>query len=248
MKRSKWIGAALTAAGCALAFSATAVAQDKPAEKPKTDVKKEAKEAAKPAQDAAKDAAKKAEGAAPAGGMSPEMMAEMMAQMEKLGKPGENHKLLESMVGDWTYVNKFQMDPSMPASESTGVTNYKSLLGGRFFMGEHKGKMQMPGADGKMKDMDFHGIGIAGYDNVKGKFIHTWMDNMGTMIIVAEGTYDAASKTFTYDAEMEMMPGMKQKVREIIKIVDNDKHIFEWHEDRGGKYVKMMEITYSRKK
>jgi hypothetical protein len=45
-----------------------------------------------------------------------------------------------------------------------------------------------------------------------------------------------------------MMPGMKQKVREVIKIVDNNHHTFEWYEDRGGQEVKTMEINYTRKK
>ena len=47
---------------------------------------------------------------------------------------------------------------------------------------------------------------------------------------------------------MEVMPGMKQKVREMIKIVDKDHHTFEWYEDRGGQQAKTMEINYTRKK
>jgi len=35
------------------------------------------------------------------------------------------------------------------------------------------GKMQMPGPDGKMKDMTFKGMGIEDYDNVKKKFVGT---------------------------------------------------------------------------
>ncbi len=41
---------------------------------------------------------------------------------------------------------------------------------------------------------------------------------------------------------------MKQKIREVIKIVDKDHHIFEWYEDRGGQEAKTMEIAYTRKK
>ena len=70
---------------------------------------------------------------------------------------------------------------------------------------------------------------------------------MGTGIMNLEGTYDSASKTFTYRAEYEPMPGMKMKIREVIKIVDNDHHTFEWYEDRGGTEVKTMEIAYTRK-
>ena len=44
--------------------------------------------------------------------------------------------------------------------------------------------MQMPGEDGKMKDMQFKGMGVEGYDNVKKKFVASWIDNMGTGIHV----------------------------------------------------------------
>ena len=57
------------------------------------------------------------------------------------------------------------------------------------------GKMQMPGEDGKMKDMQFKGMGVEGYDNVKKKFVGSWIDNMGTGIQFSDGTYDPATKT-----------------------------------------------------
>ena len=41
---------------------------------------------------------------------------------------------------------------------------------------------------------------------------------MGTGIQFSEGTYDPATKTFTFNMEMEMMPGMKTPVREVIKM------------------------------
>src|SRR3989442_6976288 len=37
--------------------------------------------------------------------------------------------------------------------------------------------------------------------------------NMDTGIMMSEGDYDAATKTFTYTGEIEAIPGMKQKNR-----------------------------------
>jgi hypothetical protein len=91
-------------------------------------------------------------------------------------------------------------------------------------------------------------MGMDGYDNVKKKFVNTWGDNMGTGIMMAEGDYDPATKSLTYTSEMEMMPGMKTKVRSVVKLTDKDHHAFEWYEDRGGQEVKTMEINYTRKK
>jgi hypothetical protein len=176
--------------------------------------------------------------------------ADMMAMMLELGKPGENHKLLEGMVGSWTYTMKMWMtpDPNTPPTESSGTTVSRSLMGGRYFLSEHNGKMKMPGPDGKLTEVDFSGMGIEGYDNVQKKFVSSWIDNMSTSITRSEGSYDAATKTLTYHAEFEMMPGMKTKVRQVIKITDKDHHTFEWYENQGGKEVRTMEITYTRKK
>ena len=171
-----------------------------------------------------------------------------MAAMMELSKPGENHKLLAHSVGKWSYTLKMWMnpDPNAPPTTSTGTSVVKAVMDGRYFTSEHTGKMQMPGPDGKMTDMEFKGLSIDGYDNVKKKFVASWIDNMGTGIMLSEGDYDAASKTLTYRTECEMMPGMKTKIREVIKLVDHDHHTFEFYEDRGGTEVKTMEINYTR--
>ncbi|MBA3609450.1 MAG: DUF1579 domain-containing protein [Chthoniobacterales bacterium] len=173
---------------------------------------------------------------------------EMMAKMMELSKLGENHKMLEDMAGTWDYTVTMWMDPSAPPQKSTGTAVRKAIMGGRYYTGDYTGKMEMPGPDGKMKEMSFKGMSLEGYDNAKKKFVSIWLDNMSTGIMMAEGTYDAATKTFTYHGEFEMMPGVTTKVREVIKVVDKDHHTFEWYENRGGKEVKTMEINYTRKK
>lgn len=184
--------------------------------------------------------------AKPAGG--PTNDAAMMAAMMELAKPGENHKLLEALVGPWTYKVKFWMSPdtNAPPMESSGTTLTKSTMGGRYFISEHKGKMQWPGPDGKMQDMIFNGMAVEGFDNAKKKYVSSWIDNMGTGIMQAEGVYNPAVKTLTYWSEYEPMPGMKTKVREAIKIPDSNHHTMEFFEDRGGQEVKTMEISYTR--
>ena len=174
--------------------------------------------------------------------------AEMMAKMMELAKPGENHKLIGEMAGTWNYKVKFWMAPDAPPNESTGTAVRKAMFGGRYYQMDVKGMMEMPGEDGKMKKMPFQGMSIEAYDNVKQKFTSTWIDNMGTGIMMSEGTYDPASKSFTFNSEMEPMPGMKTKVREVITMTDKDHHKFEWYENRGGQEVKTMEINYTRKK
>lgn len=174
----------------------------------------------------------------------------MMAKMMELTKLNENHNRLASLDGTWSYTVKMWMngDPTSKPDTSKGTATRKSVMGGRYISMDVKGMMSMPGADGKMTEFEFLGHSTEGYDNAKQKFVGTWYDNMGTGIMMSEGTYDEGSKTFTYTGEYEPMPGMKMKVRETLKLTDKDHMVMEWYEDRGGKEMKTMEIDYTREK
>ena len=175
--------------------------------------------------------------------------AEMMKQMMEMAKLNENHKMLAELNGTWSYTIKFWPAPGVPPQESKGTATRKSMFDGRFFVMDVNGPMQMPDpATGKMKTLDFKGHGIEGYDNVRKKFVGTWVDNMGTGIMMSEGTFDPSTKTFTYTSEYEAIPGMKQQIREVLTISDKNHMNFEWFENRGGQEMKTMEIAYTRKK
>ncbi len=171
-----------------------------------------------------------------------------MAKMMELAQPGAQHKLLAELVGTWDYATKMWMAPGAPPMQSKGTAVREAAMGGRYFIAHTSSSMEMPGADGKMQSFEFKGMSIDGYDNVKQKFISTWIDNMGTGILVSEGTYEPASKTFTYHGTMEAVPGMKTEVRETVKVVDADHHTFSFYEMRGGKEALVMEISYARRK
>ena len=198
--------------------------------------------------------AQPATGQLPAAGAPGQMtkadMDKMMAQMMELSKLNENHKLLSSLDGTWNCNVKMWMDgdtsKNPDVSKSTAVR--KSIMDGRYVVMDVTGKMEMPGPDGKKKEMTFKGQGTEGYDNVKKKFVGTWIDSMGTGVMMSEGDYDPATKTFTYTGEIEVMPGMKQKIREVVKLTDKNHMDFEWYEDRGGQEMKTMEINYTKKK
>lgn len=170
-----------------------------------------------------------------------EMSAEekaMWEAMEKYRAVGDNHKLLaEYTAGEWTFVNKMWMGPE--ATESKGTASTKPILGGRYFQATVKGEFN---------GEQFEGVAVTGYDNHKKKFVNSWVDNFGTGIMMSEGTYDPGTKTFTYTCSMDCpMDSSPVKIREVIRIIDKNKHVMEWYETRAGKENKTMEITYTRK-
>ncbi len=44
---------------------------------------------------------------------------------------------------------------------------------------------------GEFMGKPFHGIGITGYDNLKKKYVGSWIDDMGTGLFISEGDADA---------------------------------------------------------
>jgi uncharacterized protein DUF1579 len=183
--------------------------------------------------------------AAPSGEPS---QAEMMKQMMEMSKLNENHKLLADTAGSWSYTIKMWMnpDPNAKPQESKGTAVRKMTLDGHYLTGDYVGKMNMPGPDGKMQSFTHHGMGIEAYDNAKKKFVASWIDNMGTGIENSEGTFDPATKSWTYRSEMEPIPGMKMQVREVIKLTDKNHMTLEWYETANGQEKKTMEIAYTR--
>jgi hypothetical protein len=168
-----------------------------------------------------------------------EMDPAMMKAWEESMTPGPMHEMLASRVGEWKAEVTMWMDPSQPPSTSEATTVCESMLGGRYFKSTHTGMMM---------GLPFEGFEISGYDNVKKKFFNVWMDNMGTGIMVSEGTYDEATKTLTYTGQMTEPMGTDMNVREVITAPDKDHSTFEMYVDMGGKEIKNMEIKYTRVK
>lgn len=162
-----------------------------------------------------------------------------MDAMMKMGAPGDQHKWLSSFEGTWNIAVKTWMDPTKPPMESTGTCEQKMVLGGRFLHQE---------CTGTMMGMPFNGMGITGYDNMKKKYVGTWMDNMGTQIMWSEGTETEPGKAITMTSqEDDSMMGPLQ-IREVIRLVDAKSYTFEMYgTPKGAKEMKMMEITYTRK-
>ncbi|MBI2373287.1 MAG: DUF1579 domain-containing protein [Deltaproteobacteria bacterium] len=166
-------------------------------------------------------------------------MAAMQAAMEAAMTPGPEHEKLKGMAGTWSWAGKFWMAPGAPPDESSGQSEFKSVLGGRFLEEVSTGTvMKQP----------FEGHGTVGYDNTKKKYVMSWADNMGTMIMTGEGTLDASGKKLTMSSEFVDPMTRKKKTVQMIRTSDSDtKFMLEMMDKVGGKPFKVMELTYTKK-
>jgi hypothetical protein len=167
----------------------------------------------------------------------------MMADWMQLGQPGEHHKHLNPLAGNWSYVLRWTMDPSEPMQETNGTSENKWVFGGRFL------KLKVTGESSEDGNT-FEGLGFYGYDNLKKQYVSIWLDNHSTGIWMAMGSCDPSGTVFTYvGGETDPRTGKQKQVRSVLRILGDDRYVFEMHEPGpDGKEFKMMEITYMRKK
>ena len=178
-------------------------------------------EDAKPAADASKEAA--------------------MKEVMQRGSPGEAHKALEPLVGNWTYTATMWMAADGQPETMSGTATNSLIYGGRFLKQETRGTMEgYP---------PFEGLGFTGYDNIRKEYQTVWLDSMSTSVMVATGQYDPAAKKFSSQGDFScpMTGEAHRKYHDSWTIVDPNHATYEsysWAPD--GKEYKAMEIHYTR--
>lgn len=168
-------------------------------------------------------------------GSNPEAEKAMMEYMA----PGEMHKWMASMAGEWTTSTTFWMQPGAQPMTAKGASSNEMMMDGRFL------KMTQTG---DFMGMPFQGMGIIGYDNALKMFVNSWIDNMGTGMMNGKGTANVKNKTIEIKGSM-MQPMQKQETpyREVFTITDDKNMMLEMFTDAGDKEFKCMEVKYMKK-
>jgi hypothetical protein len=171
----------------------------------------------------------------------PDMEKMMQEYMEKYATPGEHHRHLEKMAGKWTFENKFWPMPGAEMMKSTGSAEAKMIMGGRYLHSSYQGEMF---------GREFMGMGIAAYDQYKKKYVETWVDNHGTMVMMAEGTCGEQGNSRTVLAEFDdPMTHSPTWMRSVYRFRDPDHFTMEmFSKAPDGTEFKVMEIAHTRVK
>ncbi len=172
--------------------------------------------------------------------VSAQSEAEMKAWMDYM-TPGEFHKEMAKWDGEWNEDITMWMAPGAPPQKSTGACVNKMILGGRYQSATHTGNFG---------GMPFEGISTTGYDNARKTFITTWVDNMGTGIMVLEGTWDEKAKALNLKGkQIDPATGKEMAVREKFTVIDDNTQKMEMFvTPEGMQEYKNLEIVFTRKK
>lgn len=153
--------------------------------------------------------------------------------------PGSAHKMMEEETGTWKCDMTFWEEPNGKPTYSSSTAKIKMVLGGRY---------QEAIYSGTMMGQPFEGKGTLAYNNASKEFTTTFIDNMGTGMMVATGKYDEASKSMNLKGEMvSPLDGKKTPYREVYTIVDANTRKMEMYDTKNGKEYKSLEIRMTRK-
>ena len=167
--------------------------------------------------------------------------ATMMKNWQDYMTPGDVHKMIAKWDGTWNGDITMWMYPGAPEQKMKGTAVNKMIMNGLYQESTHTGTMM---------GMPFNGKSLLAYDNHRKEFVSTWIDNMGSGIMVMKGTWDDASKMCTLKGTM-VDPGTKMdtNVKETFKVIDNNTQEMEMFVTMAdGKEFKTMHINFTRKK
>lgn len=165
--------------------------------------------------------------------------AAMMKAWQAYMTPGEPHKMMAMNNGTWNEEVKMYMSPGAPPEVMNATATNSMALNGLY---------QVSVTKGSYNGMPFEGRSTLGYNNQTKKYQNTWIDNMGSGMLVMDGTYDDANKTLTLTGkETDPMTGKENPVRQTMKFIDDKNHLIEMYATRDGKESKTMEIKLTKK-
>jgi hypothetical protein len=155
--------------------------------------------------------------------------------------PGAAHEVLDAKIGKWNTSAKFWMEPDAQPETLTGASETTWILDNRFIQESFAGTF---------RGDPFHGRGTTGYDNIKQKYVSSWVDSIATGILASEGSYDPGTRTFNYVGQApDPIAGRYVPMRFVEKFVDADRWTVEmFMPGPDGKEFKSMEIVYTRAK
>ena len=171
--------------------------------------------------------------------MTPEQKAEMEA-WQKAGTPGPEHRELAGMAGSYDLQIKSWHEPGAPATVEKGTATRSMALGGRVLVEEMQSTMY---------GQPFTGHGMHGYDNITGKYWSTWNDSMSTGLMVSEGSCDAEDFCTFTGTWHDAVTKDEVTARMTTHWTSPDVEVFEMYAPgENGREMKMMEITYTRRR
>lgn len=156
-------------------------------------------------------------------------------QMMANAQPGEPHRQLAKLAGEWTYTSKLTV-PGQEPQESKGTAKMTMALDGRFLHEQNTGEMM---------GVPVTGSRVTGFNNATKKYESVWNWTMSTGFLILSGTSPDNGKTINLAGGYDEADG-HHKMTVAMKVLSDDHIVFEMGspEAPGGA---VMVLDYTRK-
>lgn len=158
----------------------------------------------------------------------------------KPSEPQKEHKLLERLLGDWTFEADCMMGPGQAPVKSTGRESVRSMRG-IWFVGE---------GESSIGDITGDTMITLGYNPQTQRYVGSWVGSMMTHMWVYDGEMDAEGKVLTLNAEGPdfSKPGKLSKYQDIMEFVSDGHRILRSQvQGENGEWTEFMKAVYRRK-
>lgn len=158
----------------------------------------------------------------------------------KPAEPHAEHKLLERLLGDWTFEAECIMSPGEAPAKSTGSESFRSLRG-IWYVGEGVSQMGEISGDTMM---------TLGYNPDTKRYVGSWVGSMMTHMWIYDGEMDADGKVLVLNSVGPNFtkPGQTAKYQDIIEFMSDGHRILRSQtQGEDGKWVEFMKANYKRK-
>ena len=154
-----------------------------------------------------------------------------------LGAPGEEHKKLDLLAGDWDVALKIPIGPGKHV-EGKSSCEAKWVMDGRFLRQEYSSIFM-----GKPLTV----VRYLGFDRHKGKFVEVHFESTHTDVMHSEGDISNDGKTITCrGSHIEAATGKEVNVRTVTTFGDKDKFTLEMTYNPDSKDSTTITLRHSR--
>ena len=163
-------------------------------------------------------------------------LAAMQAWWMKMATPGENHRWMDFIAGDWAVEGTFWMGPGEPMT-SAGQAQTSWILDKHYLRTTFASTFV---------GMPFQGQGTLGFNNASDKYESVWIDSMSTFQGYETGKREG--DVITFRCQVPSPAGLMDS-RDVLTKVDDDTYTFEsFHTAPGQAEQQVMKLAYARKK
>jgi hypothetical protein len=156
----------------------------------------------------------------------------------QLEKSNEHHRHLKQMAGIWDFKSKFHTIPGQ-AVEMKGVEVAKMQPGGFWLISDFTGKIM---------NMPFHGHAVMGYETHRKRYIGTWADSFGSVLVTTTGTCSKDGKVTTMIGKgYDPMQRREITYKQVYKTKDANNRTYHMYDVQGKNEKLIMETVYRRR-